>query len=224
MPAPSSFADDIRHVLREHVDAQRAAGQQAYMKSALPFLGVRVPQVRQLTRETTRTLTDPDDIRATALELWRQATHREERYAAQELMAKRPVRGLIDMLDVHEEMVRTGAWWDHVDEAASRIGEILAAHPQELSVILRLWADDPDMWIRRVAIIAQRGRKNTVDLSLLTDVIEPNIGDNEFFIRKAIGWALRDLSRDEPDWVRQFVAEHPELSPLSQREALKHLT
>lgn len=193
------------------------------MKSAMPFLGVRVPDVRHLSREAARGVTDADELREAALDLWRGAEHREERYAAQALIALRPLRGRLDLLDVHEEMIRTGAWWDHVDEVAHRLADLLDTHPAELAVELRVWADDEDFWIRRAAIIAQLQRKDRVDHALLSDVIEANLGADEFFIRKAIGWALRDHARADSDWVRTFVDAHPDLSPLSRREALKHL-
>ncbi|GAA4486168.1 DNA alkylation repair protein [Microbacterium panaciterrae] len=210
-------------MLREAADPALAPGQQAYMKSALPFLGVRVPEVRRLAREAAWGISDADELRAAALPLWREASHREERYAAQALTALRPLRGRLDLLDVHEEMIRTGAWWDHVDEVAHRLADLLDAHPAELAVELRVWANDEDFWIRRAAIIAQLGRRDRVDRALLVDAIEPNIADPEFFVRKAIGWALRDFARTDPDWVRAFVDAHPGLSPLSRREALKHL-
>jgi 3-methyladenine DNA glycosylase AlkD len=219
----SPLAAAVREVLRDAADPALAPGQQAYMKSAMPFLGVRVPDVRRLTREAARGVADADELRDAALGLWRAAEYREERYAAQALMALRPLRGRLDMLDVHEEMVRTGAWWDHVDEVAHRLADLLDAHPAELAVELRVWADDEDFWIRRVAIIAQLQRKGATDRALLADAIEPNIADREFFIRKAIGWALRDFARTDPEWVRAFVDAHPALSPLSRREALKHL-
>lgn len=179
------------------------------MKSAMPFLGVRVPDVRRLSREAARGVTDADELREAALDLWRGAEHREERYAAQALMALRPLRGRLDLLDVHEEMIRSGAWWDHVDEVAHRLADLLDTHPVELTVELRVWADDEDFWIRRAAIIAQLQRKDRVDHALLSDVIEANLGEDEFFIRKAIGWALRDHARADPDWVRAFVRRTP---------------
>ncbi|WP_353114266.1 DNA alkylation repair protein [Microbacterium sp.] len=217
------LASDIRAALQDAADPALAPGQQAYMKSEMPFLGVRVPEARRLTRALARGEKDADVLRTAALELWRGAVHREERYAAQELMSLRPLRGLLDDLPLHEEMVRTGTWWDHVDEVAHRLADLLDAHPTEMGVELRVWADDEDMWMRRVSIIAQLGRKDATDRTLLTDAIEPNIADREFFIRKAIGWALRDFARADPDWVREFVAAHPTLSPLSRKEALKHL-
>lgn len=217
------LVSDIRSTLRDAADPALAPGQQAYMKSEMPFLGVRVPEARRLTREIAHGEKDAGALRDAALELWREAEFREERYAAQSLMALRPLRGRLDLLDVHEEMIRTGAWWDHVDEVAHRLAETLDAHPSELAVELRVWADDEDFWVRRAAIIAQLGRRARTDLALLQDAIEPNIPDAEFFIRKAIGWSLCDYAKTDPDWVRAFVAARPALSPLSRREALKHL-
>ena len=223
MESAPALAADIRDALRAAADPALAPGQQAYMKSAMPFLGVRVPEARRHATEAARSNGDPDLLREAALELWRHAAYREERYAAQALMALKPLRGRLDLLEVHEEMIRTGAWWDHVDEVAHRLADLLDVHPAELSVELRVWADDEDLWIRRAAIIAQLGRRDRVDRALLTDAIEANIADPEFFLRKAIGWALRDCARTDPDWVRAFVDAHPGLSPLSRREALKHL-
>ena len=88
--------------------------------------------------------------------------------------------------------------------------------------VLREWSTDDVMWLRRVAILGQLGLRDRVDLDLLADVIEPNRGDPEFFVRKAIGWALREVARWNPAWVRAYV-DGTELSPLSRREALKHL-
>ena len=227
MDTADDLATAIRAELRALADPALAPGQQAYMKSTMPFLGVRVPAVRALARRLGRETTDPAVLRDAALALWRRATHREERYAATALMSLRPLRGRLDMLDVHEEMIRTGAWWDHSDEVAHRLAETLDAHPVETGALLRRWMRDDDLWIRRVSIIGQLGRKDDVDFALLTEAIEANVGDapgaGEFFIRKAIGWALRDAARTAPDRVRAFVDAHPELSPLSRREALKHL-
>ncbi len=87
--------------------------------------------------------------------------------------------------------------------------------------MLRGWATDPDRWLRRTAVICQLSARAGTDLDLLTDAIEANVDDPDFFLRKGIGWALRQYARDDPEWVRTFVANHPELSPLSRREALR---
>ena len=192
------------------------------MKSEMPFLGVRVPEVRRIALAAVRTLRDPDELRAAALELWDDAVHREERYAAMGLLGAEPVRGQLRNVPVIEHMVRTGQWWDFTDDLASRVRELHDAHPREAAGLVRTWSTDGDLWIRRVAILSQLGRRARVDVDLLAACIETNLDHSDFFIRKAIGWALRDHARTDPDWVRAYVGAHA-LSPLSRREALKHL-
>ena len=120
-------------------------------------------------------------------------------------------------LPLYEELIVTGAWWDLVDEVAVHLlGEL------ELAAFLRGWAVDEDLWKRRSAIIAQVLRKEATDLDLLYDCIEPNRGDREFFVRKAIGWALRAYAWVDPAEVERYCATH-ELSPLSRREALRNI-
>ena len=128
----------------------------------------------------------------------------------------------MESLALYEHFLRTGQWWDLVDETSHAVGLVVRQHPAA-AARMRVWATDPDMWVRRSAIICQLQHKADTDLDLLTAVIEPNQKDSEFFIRKAIGWALRDYARTDGDWVRAFVQAHPDLSPLSRREALKHL-
>jgi len=218
------LVDVVRRSLREHADPALAPGQQAYMKSAMPFLGVRVPEVRRLTKAAARAHPPSDlpDLDRTARTLWDKATHREERYAATALTALPIARGRLELLPLYEHMAVTGAWWDHVDEVAHRVAALHDAHPDPTAAAVRRWRTADDQWLRRLAILGQLGRKDRVDLPLLADLIEPNVADPEFFIRKAIGWALREAARVDPDWVQTFVEEH-ELSPLSRREALKHL-
>jgi 3-methyladenine DNA glycosylase AlkD len=216
----------IRNQLMAAADPGRAAGSQAYMKSAMPTLGVRVPEVRKITAGASAQWPcgSVDELRSTVLQLWRSATFREERYAAIDLTGSRMARGRLEMLPVYEEIIRTGAWWDLVDGVVHRVGELLQAHRAELGGVLRRWSEDPDMWIRRSSITAQLGAKANTDASLLATVIQANLPDREFFIRKAIGWALREYAKTDPDWVRAFVATHEAaLSPLSRREALRNL-
>ncbi|GAA3667591.1 DNA alkylation repair protein [Nocardioides ginsengisoli] len=194
------------------------------MKSAMPFLGVRVPEVRRLVRALVkeRGEREPAVLVAAARELWDDATHREERYAAAALLGLRPLRGDLSLVPLHEHVARTGAWWDHVDEAAHRIADLHDVHPIETAAIVRRWSRDESLWVRRLAILGQLGRRDRIDLDLLAAVLEPNLGDGEFFIRKAVGWSLREAARVDPDWVRAYADDHA-LSPLSRREALKHL-
>lgn len=217
-----ALTDGIRHALRATADPSRAAGQQAYMKSAMPFLGVRVPDARRIARGAITRETSPETLFAAASALWDDASHREERYAAMALLGAPAVRADERSVQLIEHMVRGGQWWDVTDELAHRVAELLDADPVRMAVLVREWSGDEDMWIRRLAIIAQLGRRDRLDADLLKDVIEANSDDREFFIRKAIGWALRDAARARPEWVRAFVASH-DLRPLSVREALKRL-
>ncbi len=216
----------IRKALRERADPARAAGAQAYMKSPMPFLGVRVPEVRRIAAAATAAapFESADQLRATVLVLWRNATAREERYAAIDLTANRLAAGAMAMLPVYEEIIRSGAWWDFVDGTSGRLYGLLEANPAEMTAVLLTWSTDPDFWIRRAAILSQLKAKAGTDTVLLARILEANLKDPEFFIRKAVGWALREYARTAPEWVAAFVAEHAAaMSPLSRREALRHL-
>ena len=223
-----SIRDSVIAALREAADPVRAPQQQAYMKSDLPYFGVGVPQCRRIAGSVfgKHPLPDADAWEAAVLDLWRRAAHREERYAAVELLLLGRYSGWLEpaRLPMVEEMVVTGAWWDYVDAIAGRgVGSMLATHPRPMKAILREWAKDDDIWKRRTAILAQLRAKQATDTKLLADAIRASIGEREFFLRKGIGWALREYSKTDPGWVMEFVRAHPELSPLSRREALRHL-
>lgn len=217
----------LRTALAEAGDPVRAAGQQRYMKSALPFRGVTTPVGRTLDRAAIaagREL-DREQWEATIRALFDGAQYREERYAAIELLRHRRYRAHRDAsaLPLLEHLVTEGAWWDLVDSVQPVVTELLLADPEAVRPWLRSWATDEDLWLRRSAVIAQLGAKERTDVALLTEVIEANLADREFFIRKAIGWALRQHARTDPTWVIAFCAAHGGLSPLSRREALKHV-
>lgn len=216
----------VRSRLQDAADPVRAAGAQAYLKSEMPSLGVRVPAVRRIVLAAAGEL-PPDslaELRSTVLELWRAASWREERYAAIDLTGLKLAGQELSMLPVYEEIIRSGAWWDLVDGVSHRLCALLQAHRPEMEMVLRRWSADGDFWIRRASITAQLGAKSATDAALLGDVIQANLADREFFIRKAIGWALRDYAKTNPDWVRSFVERHSgQLSPLSRTEALRNL-
>ena len=220
----SAIVEDIRTALRSSADPSRAPGQQAYMKSAMPFLGVSVPVVRRIARASAKGAgpMEPAGLRDAARTLWDEAEYREERYAATALLAVGAASADQAVVPLIEHMVRTGRWWDHTDDLAHRLAGLLDREPAATAAQVRRWSTDEEMWIRRIAILSQLGRRERIDLELLADVIAPNLADPEFFIRKAIGWALRECVRVHPQWVREY-AEASALSPLTRREALKHL-
>ena len=163
-----------------------------------------------------------------ALALWRGARFREERYGALAWTGLRPYRPFQtpDVLPLYEEFIVSGAWWDYVDLIAGRrVGPILASHPRPVAALMRRWSRDANLWKRRTAILAQLGFKERTDLDLLYACIEPNLSDREFFIRKAIGWALRQYAWTNPREVARYVrAQGDRLSPLSRREATKNIS
>ncbi|HEY0451456.1 DNA alkylation repair protein [Actinophytocola sp.] len=217
----------VRTGLAELADPRKAPDMQRYMKSDMPFRGVPTPERRALGRRlfAEYPLSDVDAWRATVLSLWREASFREERYLALDLTGHRRYADWQTplLLPMYEELIVTGAWWDFVDELASRrIGPLLRAHRATVTPVMQRWANDPHLWRRRTSIICQLGSKEDTDTDLLIHCIEANLHDRDFFIRKGIGWALRQFAHVEPAWVRNFVDGHPTLSPLSRKEAMKH--
>lgn len=205
------------------------------MKSAMPFRGITAPALRAVLRpvlaDPAYLLTRSDEWEATVRGLWDGAAFREERHAALAICGHRLYQQWArdpTAMALYHHLVQSGAWWDFVDEIAShRIGPILRAHPETESDRMRSWATDSTLWVRRAAILSQLSSKDETDRQLLLDCITPNLADREFFIRKAIGWSLRQYAHSgtpASDWVRFTVDElGPRLSPLSRREALKNL-
>jgi 3-methyladenine DNA glycosylase AlkD len=203
---------------------------QAYMKSAMPFHGVQAPAQRRIFRAAfaDHPLGSFAAWCATVLTLWREAGHREERYAAIALASDRRYRAhrtSMDALPLDRELITTGAWWDLVDPVATHpVAELLASRRAPMTAELRAWSRAPDRWLRRAAIICQVNAKAGTDLELLYACIEPNLAERDFFIRKAIGWALRAYAWTDPDEVVGYVhANQARLSALSRREALRNL-
>ena len=234
MPDPvTELARLVRQRIAEAAEPDRAEQMRAYMKSAMPYRGVTSVPLRAICGATyaEHPLDGRDAWESCVRELWDGATYREERYAAMALTTHRLYRAHQDpaTLDLYRHLIVSGAWWDFVDSLASRnVGGILAGHPSEVTPVVRAWAVDDDLWLRRTAMICQLRRKDGTDVDLLREALEANLEDSrhgrEFFVRKALGWALRQHARVDPDWVRGFVAEHHDrMSGLSRREALKHL-
>ena len=226
----SDLVAALRDGLAARADPVKAPAMQAYMKSAMPYRGVPTPAQRRLVREVVTQLGPPADRDAwlaTVTELWDGARFREERYVAVDLCRHRSARPWQDAAAVplYDHFVVTGAWWDHVDAVAiALLGPILRAERAAVGPIVRRWTVDPDRWRRRTSIIIQNGSQAATDTALLADAILASVDDRDFFLRKAIGWALREHAKTDPGWVRGFVAAHGDrLSALSRREALKHL-
>jgi len=227
--AMTALLETLHARLAAVAEPERAPAMQAYMKSAMPYLGVPNAPRMAVCKALFADMAWPDGAawQADVLGLWRGAQFREERYCAVTLTNVQQARGFQTMaaLPLYEEMIVTGAWWDYVDEiATNRLGVILKADPTAMKPAMLGWARGENMWKRRCAILCQLHARAATDRHFLMACIAPSLGSKEFFLRKGIGWALRHFARTDPDWVRAYVAENDAvLSPLSKREALKHL-
>ena len=161
------------------------------------------------------------------LDLWRDARFREERYAALHLAGDKRGKPFqtLSAMKMYDELIVTGAWWDYVDDIAShRIGPILRDFPAPMRGKMLSWSKSNNLWKRRSAIICQLGFKAETDLELLYACIEPSLGSSEFFLQKAIGWALRQYAWTDGAEIKKYVRlNRTRLSALSCREALKNL-
>lgn len=229
MPAQRALITDLRHTLAAHADRRNAAPMQAYMKSALPFYGIKTPERRRLLRAVCRRhpIGTAAELAQTMRATWRAATHREERYCAIELARTGGNAQLMDLrlLPLFERFIVEGAWWDYCDDiSGGAIAQLLHDHPAVMKPALRQWARSAGIWLRRASFLCQRRLKSSFDAKLMYDCILPSIDSDEFFLRKGIGWALRERAYAAPAEVRAFCRKYRDrLSPLTLREALKRI-
>lgn len=229
MGTESNFVRILRNELKKVADPDKATAMQRYMKSSIPYYGVPAPLLRQVFKNVFSGLefADANVWEALVLYVWRNARFREEMYAAIALceLKKADAFQTPAALPVYEEIIVTGAWWDIVDIIASHcVGKILRRHPARIGRTMRSWSRSPNLWKRRTSILCQLGFKKETDLDLLYACIEPSLESKEFFLRKAIGWALRQYAWTDPKEVRRYVRAHEDtLSMLSKREALRNI-
>lgn len=196
----------------------------AYMKTTVPFHGVRKGDLAPILARIVadHPPSDREEYEIAVRALWHMP-HREERYLA--IGYARHFAEYIDpeSLALYEFMIVDGGWWDLVDETAIHLVGPLLEEPAAARRI-REWITAEDLWLRRSAIICQTQRKHDTDTALLAEACLSNLQATDFFIRKAIGWALRAYSRSDPGWVNEFVRLHRgEMSGVSLREATKYL-
>lgn len=195
-----------------------------YMRDQFPFLGIKTPQRRALLKAFMATHGQPplDELETIVRELW-QLPQREFQYSALTLLDRQVKKLPPEFYQVMEYLMVTKSWWDTVDGLA---GNSVATHfvrfPLVRNECLARWRSSDNFWLRRTTLLFQLGYKNKTDQVLLFDLIRENLASKEFFIQKAIGWALREYSKTDLEAVIEFVAATP-LAPLSAREALKWL-
>jgi 3-methyladenine DNA glycosylase AlkD len=198
------------------------------MKTTMAFWGLSNAEGRKICREVFKShlVATKKEWLAVARHLWREADHREEWFAAIDWTGIRAARvwQQPDVLPLYEEMITSSSWWDTVDTiAVHRVGTLLQNDPKKLKPIILRWAKDEHLWKRRTAILSQLAFKKEADLELLFATMLPSLERKEFWLRKAIGWALREHARSHEAEVLAFVKQHKDvLSGLTKREALKH--
>ncbi|MCH8983644.1 MAG: DNA alkylation repair protein [Acidobacteria bacterium] len=205
---------------------EKASGMQAYMKTEMPFYGVQKPARKMIMRRLKDEFAPSslDEYESLVLALW-DLPHREEKYLALAVGVESRQFHTPASLPLYRRLMVEGAWWDFVDEVSTRmVREVVRDYPEPAWAVVDQWIDDEVMWLRRSAIICQVGIKERTDADRLFSFCRQRAFEEEFFIRKAIGWALREYSKTNPEAVAAFAIEYrEELSGLSFREATRHI-
>jgi 3-methyladenine DNA glycosylase AlkD len=203
-------------------DPVRAVRMAAYMRDQFRFAGIRAPELAVIYREAAAGLPRPAveaDVTAVALACWELPEREYQHLGCAHLRRHADLLGPTSV-EALERLVSTKSWWDTVDELATHVaGTMVDRHP-ELRTVMKRWVTSDNMWLTRVAILHQERWKRRTDAALLFEFCLRRAGDREFFVRKAIGWALRSYAKADPDAVAAFLGEHGDrLSGLSRREA-----
>lgn len=221
------LVDFVQQRYRELADPAKAAPMQAYMKTEMPFYGIQKPNRLPVYKEMKARFKPAtrEQYESGVRALWA-LKHREEKYTALEFAKQHTQFVRVDSLPLYRELIIDGAWWDLVDDIAIvLVGHAYLADRPVMRDTIDQWIDDDDMWIRRTAIISQNHHKANTDSKQLFAHCLKRAPEKEFFIRKAIGWALREYSYVNPDAVRDFLlANRERLSNLSFNEGSKRLS
>lgn len=220
------LAEFVQREFQRLADSGKAPQMQAYMKTGMPFYGINKPERVRVSRRFRKEFppANATEWRDSIRTLWA-LPHREERYAALDYAALFPEFLQPASMDFFEQLAREGAWWDLVDFVASRlVSPTLLEHRGAVRPVIDRWIGDGSLWVRRTALLSQLKHKERTDERQLFDHALLRCGETEFFIRKAIGWALRDYSWTDPQAVLGFLEKHRvDLSRLSYREGGKRL-
>lgn len=229
---PETFANAVRSALAPLADAERAAGMRAYMRDQFPFLGVSTPLRRQATQTLVRDLSKVSskvsgpELLAHAQALWA-LPEREYTYVGIDALARQVKHLGLDQIEGLLALAQQRSWWDSVDGLASVVGDVVRVARRtdpDAQRCMDTALEHPSLWVRRIAMIHQLGWRTETDTRRLYRFARQLAPERDFFIRKAIGWALRDHARHDPEGVRRFLdQESTRLSALSVREAAKHL-
>ena len=218
----NEYIEALRLEFEAYADPKIAAEQRAYLRDQFLFYGIKTPVRRAMQKPflVKEYLPPKEALDDLVRHLWKRP-QREYHYFAQELVQKYTKQFEKNDIQLLEFMVMDNSWWDTVDFIAPKlIGEYFRKFPDRRDSYVKKWLASNNIWLQRSCVIFQLLAKENIDKEFLAHVIDSLLGSKEFFINKAIGWALRDYSRTNPEWVKDFVAR-TDLAPLSKREALK---
>lgn len=215
----------LRGELEKAADPEKAKPMAAYMKNLQPFYGVAMPARKKMFQSARKQcdIKSHDEYEAVVKELWR-GKFREELYFATDIAMHYKAFRTDKAMRLYTFMLKSADNWDTVDAIASHLVGELVLHNRKHEALLKKWSRSKNMWLRRTSLLAHLRHKKQTNIHLLEETIRLLMGENEFFIQKAIGWVLRQYAYTNPKWVKQFVRKHaPRMSHLAKREALKHL-
>ena len=218
------YTISLQKLLRQNANPAKAAPMKAYMRNQFEYLGITSPEASELSKSyiAKNGLPELSDLEEILRDLWA-LPEREFQYTAVGMLGKMVKDLPPDFIGVMDYLLVTKSWWDTVDSiAGGPVGIHFKRYPRVKEKYIAHWRKSENFWLRRTTLLFQLGYKKDTDFPLLCDLIRDNLGSKEFFINKAIGWALRQYSRIDAQGVRDFVAQTP-LHPLSKREALKWL-
>ena len=218
------YAASLKTLFEQNADPVQATPMKKYMRDQFDYLGIKTPKNAALQKAFYKEYGLPElsELDTILRELWA-LPQREYQYVAIGLLGKFEKQLPAEFIDVIEHLIVTKSWWDTVDALASHtVGTHFRRFPKIRERYLKKWRKSKNLWLRRTAILFQLGYKKETDFELLSEIIRENLGSDEFFINKAIGWSLRQYAYIDPKAVKDFV-KSTQLHPLSRREALKHI-
>lgn len=215
----------LKALFEENADPAKAGPMKKYMRDQYEYLGIKSPQAATLLSGHIKEhgLPPLEKLDVILRELW-SLPQREFQYAAMNLMERLDKKLNEEFITTIEYLITTKSWWDTVDLLAGHaVGSQFKRFPKVKEKYLKKWRNSNNLWLRRTTLLFQLGYKKETDFDLLCELIKENLGSEEFFINKAIGWALRQYAHTNPAPVKKFVKATKELHPLSRREALKNI-
>lgn len=214
---------ELKQRFEQDANPELAAQMAAYLRNQFAFYGYQTAGRKRVYHRLIMQEKQQKRIDWQLLEQCWADPHREMQYFVCDYLIRMEKFLTFADLPRIERFVRSKQWWDTIDSLIKPIGQ-LGLRDHCVDELMLRWSLDPDFWVRRVAIEHQLLRKDKMNINLLAEIIENNFGSKEFFINKAIGWALRDYSKTNPRWVQQFIDDHrTALAPLSIREGSKYL-